>query len=47
VRAPLDQLTGYLDFAIGDVELRSSVGSRLETEATWTNMTGDTFETCP
>lgn len=40
VSAPLDTLTGFLDFALAGVTLRSEVGTRLEQEATWLPATG-------
>lgn len=44
VRKPLKQLTGFLDFALKDVVLSSSVETRLEQDATW-NGTGEVA--CP
>lgn len=35
-----DQLTGFLDFVLSDLELRSTVEIRLEQEATWSPSVG-------
>ncbi|HEX9992549.1 MAG TPA: TadE/TadG family type IV pilus assembly protein [Acidimicrobiales bacterium] len=43
VRAPLDQLTDFYSFALGGVDLVSTVRSRLEQKATWDPVT----RTCP
>jgi TadE-like protein len=37
VRAQLDQLTGFLGFALDDVQLKSTVETRLEQEASFTS----------
>ena len=35
VEKPLDTLTGFLDFALGGIDLESEVESRIEQTATW------------
>ncbi len=35
VRRPLNQITGFLGFALDNVVLSSTVETRLETDATW------------
>lgn len=35
VRRPAETLTGFVDFALSDVELSSTVTGRIEQEATW------------
>jgi len=35
IEKPLDTLTGFLDFALGDVDLTSEVEVRLEVKASW------------
>jgi Flp pilus assembly protein TadG len=40
VTKPLQTLTGFLDFALGGINLRSSVETRLEQEASWVDRTG-------
>ena len=38
VQKPLNQLTGFLDFALGGITLSSTVNSRVEQTATWADM---------
>lgn len=45
VRKPLNQITGFLDFALGGITLRSTVNSRIEQTATWQSMSTD--QGCP
>jgi Flp pilus assembly protein TadG len=40
VSRPLVQITGFLDFALDGVTLKSEVETRLETDATWDARTG-------
>jgi Flp pilus assembly protein TadG len=39
VERPLDTLTGFLDFAIGGIDLRSHVETRAEQQLTWADRT--------
>jgi hypothetical protein len=43
---PLDQLTGFLGFALNNVTLESKVETRIEQEATWESMDAGDFEAC-
>lgn len=45
VERPLVQLTGFLDFALKNITLRSSVDTRLEQDATWAPDAD--YEACP
>ncbi len=45
VEKPLDQLTGFLGFALNDITLRSSVTARIEQNATWQSMSS--AQGCP
>jgi Flp pilus assembly protein TadG len=47
VQKPLDQLTGFLDFALGGVTLRSDIEIRIEQRATWDNMGAAETRSCP
>jgi Flp pilus assembly protein TadG len=53
VRKPLDQLTGFIGFAIADITLSSTVEIRLEQPGSWTSMSApdpdipSTFRACP
>jgi 3-oxoacyl-ACP reductase-like protein len=47
VRKPLNQLTGFLGFALNGVTLESSVDIRIEQTAQWQNMAADQFQGCP
>ena len=40
VARPAETLTGFVDFALDNIELRSSVTGRIEQEATWTPTAG-------
>jgi Flp pilus assembly protein TadG len=44
VRRPLQQITGFLDFALSGVVLESEVETRLEVDATWAAVTN---QACP
>jgi hypothetical protein len=46
VEKDLDTLTGFLDFALGGIELKSDVEIRLEQQADWDNMGAGDLEPC-
>lgn len=41
VTRPAETLTGFVDFALGDTELSSSVTARIEQDATWSTTSAD------
>ncbi|MFP3905843.1 MAG: TadE/TadG family type IV pilus assembly protein [Acidimicrobiales bacterium] len=41
VTRPAETLTGFVDFALGDTELSSSVNARIEQDATWTETSAE------
>lgn len=47
VEKPLDQLTGFLDFALSGIDLKSDVEIRIEQRATWDNMGAAALRSCP
>ena len=47
VEKPLDQLTGFLGFALDSIDLSSDVEVRIEDDADWENMTSTGLRACP
>jgi Flp pilus assembly protein TadG len=47
IKKPLDQLTGFLGFALNGRTMSSKVETRLEQTATWSTMAATTYQACP
>jgi Flp pilus assembly protein TadG len=47
VNSDLDTLTGFLDFALGDVLIDDDISFRLERDVSWTDNGSDGPYTCP